>query len=106
MSLPDPVCPRTDRLRALTRRHFLTAGPLGSLALAQLLAAAGQHSSALDPLAPRPPHFAPRARRVIYLHMAGAPSQIDLFDPKPELARLDGQPISAELIQNERFAFI
>ena len=58
------------------------------------------------PMAPRPPHFAARAKRVIYLHMAGSPSQLDLFDHKPLLNRLDGQPVSEELIENERFAFI
>jgi hypothetical protein len=52
------------------------------------------------------PHFAPRAKRVIFLHMAGAPSQIDLFDPKPVLARYDGTPAPEELIRGERFAFI
>ena len=92
--------PRTEQLRLATRRAFLGAGGfgLGSLALADLLGA--------EERAPLLPHFAPRARRVLYLHMAGAPSQLDLFDPKPELARLDGKPVSEELIRNERFAFI
>jgi hypothetical protein len=92
--------PRSERLQLATRRAFLRASGLGlgSLALADLLAA--------DERAPLLPHFAPRARRVLYLHMAGAPSHLDLFDPKPALARLDGQPVSQELIQNERFAFI
>ncbi|MCE7974201.1 MAG: DUF1501 domain-containing protein [Leptolyngbya sp. PLA1] len=58
------------------------------------------------PLAAKPPHFPARAKRVIFLHMAGAPSQIDLFDPKPMLARHDGQPAPEELIKGERFAFI
>ncbi|MEO0478063.1 MAG: DUF1501 domain-containing protein [Planctomycetota bacterium] len=52
------------------------------------------------------PHFAPRVKRVIWLHMAGSPSQLDLWDPKSKLAELDGQPIPEEFIQNERFAFI
>jgi hypothetical protein len=92
--------PRLDSLRLATRRQFLTAGAagFGSLALANLLAA--EDGAALLP------HFAPRARRVLYLCMAGAPSQLDLFDPKPELARRDRQPISEDVIQNERFAFI
>ena len=57
-------------------------------------------------MAPRPPHFAAKAKRIIYLHMAGSPSQIDLLDEKPKLAELDGKPVSTELIQMERFAFI
>jgi hypothetical protein len=92
--------PRAERLQLATRRAFLRAGGLGlgSFALAELLAAEEPEL--------RLPHFTPRARRVLYLHMAGAPSQLDLFDQKPELARLDGKPVSEELIKNERFAFI
>src|SRR5207237_5580798 len=50
-------------------------------------------SSPANPLAPRPPHFVPRARSVIFLFMSGGPSHVDLFDPKPDLIRLAGQPI-------------
>jgi hypothetical protein len=57
-------------------------------------------------LAPRPPHFAPKAKSVIYLFMAGAPSQVDLLDFKPKLQELDGQHVPEELLQGERFAFI
>jgi hypothetical protein len=73
----------------------LTGGGFGALALRallgqdQLLAAA----PSANPLAPRPPHFAPRAKSVIFLFMYGGPSHVDLFDPKPELARRHGQPI-------------
>ncbi|MSR63866.1 MAG: DUF1501 domain-containing protein [Planctomycetes bacterium] len=90
--------PRLEQLRLATRRQFLRAGAtgVGALALGTLLR--GEQGGL--------PHFAPRARRVIFLHMAGAPSALDLFDNKPELVRLNGQPISEELIQNERFAFI
>ncbi len=59
-----------------------------------------------DPMAPRPPHFAPRAKRVIYLFMAGAPSQLDLFDFKPSLKKFDGQPVPAEVVKDQRYAFI
>lgn len=52
------------------------------------------------------PHHAARAKRVIWLHMAGGPSSLDLFDPKPRLDELDGQPIPDSFIANERFAFI
>jgi uncharacterized protein (DUF1501 family) len=94
--------PRHEACRRATRRGFLGAGAAGfaSLALAELLAADEPGR------APRLPHFAPRARRVLWLHMAGSPSQLDLFDPKPELERWNGKPISEELIANERFAFI
>jgi hypothetical protein len=67
----------------LTRRHFLRESALGvgSLGLWSLLARDGLAGPREDPLPG--PHFAPKAKRVIYLHMAGSPSQIDLFDPKP-----------------------
>lgn len=81
----------------LCRRQFLqeAGGGFGALALAGLLAAekaarAGSHE---NPLAPRPTHFAPRARRVIWLFMHGGPSHVDLLDPKPELVRLSGTPL-------------
>jgi hypothetical protein len=99
------------RLQRITRRHFFeqTAFGIGGLALASLADA-----SPLEPqTGPRPQagpeaakRFAPRAKRVIYLFMAGAPSQIDLFDPKPALTKHDGEDIPAEFIQGERFAFI
>src|SRR5687768_2222348 len=52
-----------------------------------------------NPLAPRRPHAAPRAKRVIYLHMIGAPSHLDLFDPKPALVKHDGEPCPDELLK-------
>ena len=83
---------------------------LGAMALAQLL---GQSASAADanpapenPLAPRQPHFAPRARRVIFLFMAGAPSHLELFDHKPQLAKFDGTLPPPELLKGYRAAFI
>ena len=80
------------------------------MALGALLArGAGQTLAApatSSPFAPRRPHFAPRARRVIYLFMAGAPSQLELFDYKPQLAKLEGQPIPPSVIQGQRYAFI
>jgi hypothetical protein len=60
----------------------------------------------VNPLAPHQPHFAPRAKRAIYIHMAGSPSQLDLFDPKPKLKELNGQPCPESLFKKERFAFI
>ncbi|WP_262713119.1 DUF1501 domain-containing protein [Anseongella ginsenosidimutans] len=91
-------------LSYITRRHFLldcVAG-MGSIALGSLLAGCGSSiagtgaaPSLIDPanpMAPKIPHFAPRAKSVIYLHMAGAPSQLELFDYKPELHKLHNKP--------------
>lgn len=58
------------------------------------------------PLAPKSPHFAPKAKRIIYLHMAGAPSQLELFDYKPELHKLHGQDCPQSLLKGKEFAFI
>jgi len=97
-----------------TRRDFLstTASGLGSLALASLLQQEGYAKSAAKdvqrqgPLSPKPPHFAPKAKACIFIFMAGAPSQIDLFDPKPKLNELDGQPLPDSMLEDVRFAFI
>ena len=82
----------------LSRRVFLqrSAAGLGTIALGSLLQAhAGQ------------PHFAPKAKRIIFLFMAGGPSHVDLFDPKPRLNELDGQKIPAELLKDhQQFALI
>ena len=59
-----------------------------------------------NPLLPDLAHFAPKAKRVIYLHMAGAPSQLELFDHKPELAKLDGKECPKEFLEGKQFAFI
>jgi uncharacterized protein (DUF1501 family) len=105
-----------DHLRTITRRHFYgqCGVGLGQIALASLLAGelmpgvskAALAASADNPLAPRPSHYAPKAKRVIYLFMAGAPSQLDLFDYKPALVKHDGQPIPAEIVRDQRYAFI
>jgi hypothetical protein len=77
-----------------TRRELFSDafGGFGALALSSLLAEA----AAADPLAPKTPHFEPKAKSVIFLFMAGGPSQVDTFDPKPMLNKLDGQPLPAE----------
>lgn len=96
-----------DELRAVTRRHFFTQSAMfgiGSLALNALLRSDGLTATQNGPQAA--PHFAPKAKRVIFLFMAGAPSQLDLFDHKPALNKYDGQDIPQEFIQGERFAFI
>jgi len=100
-----------DRLQHLTRRHFLggSAMSLASMWLASLNGAKAAVKVARDaatPFAPAAPHFAPRAKRVIYLHMAGAPSQLELFDYKPELKKLDGKPCPQEFLEGRNFAFI
>ena len=104
-----------SRARSLliTRRHFFRecGVGVGKMALASLLtqgaaAAAPSGRAGGNPLAPRPPHYAPRARAVIHLFMAGAPSQLDLFDYKPELTRLEGKPIPPSVIMGQRYAFI
>jgi hypothetical protein len=108
---PIPLDP-LDHAQRLTRRHFFRrcGVGLGMMGLSSLLreqGLAGVPRTALDdPLAPRAPHFPGRARAVIYLHMAGAPSQLDLFDNKPLLRKLNNKPVPEEIIKNERFAFI
>jgi hypothetical protein len=99
-------------LLGLTRRHFFSrcALGLGSIALGSLLSerrafAAGPTALA-NPMAPRQPMFAPRAKNIIYLFMAGGPSQLELFDYKPRLVELNGQPIPQSYIEGKRFAFM
>ncbi|KAB2663569.1 MAG: DUF1501 domain-containing protein [Verrucomicrobia bacterium] len=90
---------------SLTRRAFLgrSAGGLGALALASLLKPDLLAAGGL----PGFPNFAPKARRIIFLFMAGGPSHVDLFDPKPKLNELDGKPIPPELLKtHQQFALI
>lgn len=96
-------------LERVTRRHFLQEGiaGLGSLWWASEVAGgAAKRRDPATPLAPLPPPREARAKHVIFLHMAGAPSQLELFEHKPELARLDGQDCPASLMEGKRFAFI
>lgn len=102
-----------ELLRRMTRRTFFkeVGYGIGGVALTSimstpLLAALQQEKKRQDPLAPKIPHFAPKAKSVIYLFMAGAPSQIDMFDQKPMLQKYDGQDCPEELLKGERFAFI
>ncbi len=95
----DPV---TQHNALLTRRHFFgrSSAGIGSAALASLLgggAAAAPGASGL-------PHFAPRAKRVIYLFMNGAPTHVDLFDYKPKLKELHGKPVPQEYVGGKRFS--
>src|SRR5688572_22065997 len=84
----------SDRNAMQTRRQMLfrCANGFGGLALASLLAEK-QASAAVDPLAPKPPHYKAKAKSVIFLFMDGGPSQIDTFDPKPRLRQDHGKPI-------------
>jgi hypothetical protein len=98
-----------DKVLNATRRQFLKRSGygIGALALAQLLGPDRASARTFGgPLDPRPPHFPPRAKRVIVLHMAGSPPQQDLFDWKPKLKELDRKPCPEELLEKERFAFI
>jgi hypothetical protein len=92
--------------RLLHRRAFFQRSSLGlgALALSGLLRES--LAATANPLSVHQPHFAPRAKRVIYLHMIGAPSQLDLFDPKPELVKRDGEKCPESLLAGKRFAFI
>ena len=99
---------RQEALR-VARRTFLgkTGLGLGAMALAGLgNASQGVTATKPDLLAPRQPHFAPKAKRVIHLFMTGAPSQLDLFDNKPELTKMEGKPLPPSVIAGQRYAFI
>ncbi|HTD66947.1 MAG TPA: DUF1501 domain-containing protein, partial [Candidatus Limnocylindria bacterium] len=100
-----------EALRAVTRRHFFRqcSVGLGGIALTSLLNErlfGRDQAYPLDPMFPKTPHFPAKAKRVIYLHMAGSPSQLDLFDYKPKLIEMSGQPCPESLFKKERFAFI
>ncbi len=89
----------------ISRRHFLQdcGIGLGKIAAAGLLTDSLTRSA---PAALPRPHFPGRAKAVIHLFMAGAPSQLDLFDPKPTLQRLEGKPLPKSIIGDQRYAFI
>src|SRR5262245_19531792 len=100
-----------DRLRQLeTRRHFFSrcGVGVGQIALASLLSEGGlcgATSKPANPTAPKPGHFPAKVRSVIYLFMAGAPSQFELFDYKPKLQEYDGKTAPESLLKGKRFAF-
>ncbi|MEP7272149.1 MAG: DUF1501 domain-containing protein, partial [Acidobacteriota bacterium] len=103
---------KNEYRKLLTRRHFFKecGVGLGSIALASLLEneALGQGTAAKtsNPFSAKAPHFAAKAKRVIYLFQAGAPSQLDLFDYKPQLAKYNGQPVPPEMVKDIDYAFI
>ena len=100
----------TPQILHQTRRHFFQdcAFGLGTIALGSLLQRDGARAAvpAAGPLDPRPAHFPGQAKSVIYLFMAGGPSQLELFDHKPQLQALHGKPIPASFIEGKRFAFM
>ncbi len=96
-------------LQEQTRRHFFRncGVGIGKIALASLLAGSSEAmADGTGPFAPKPTHFPAKAKRVIYLFMAGAPSQLELFDYKPKLAEMEGKPIPPSVIDGQRYAFI
>ncbi len=98
-----------EHRRDVTRRWFFKecGVGLGAIALRSLLGESAMAAAPdLNPLSPRKPHHAARAKRVIYLFMAGAPSHLELFDNKPELAKFNGTLPPPELLQGYRAAFI
>jgi uncharacterized protein (DUF1501 family) len=108
MTNPEIMNPGTD----VARRYFLKdcGYGLGKMALASLLAndlsRTTHAATATAPLAVRQSHFPPKAKRVIQLFMAGAPSQLELFDQKPLLTKLEGSPLPPSVIGDQRYAFI
>jgi hypothetical protein len=110
--IPPQAWNSSPELQTATRRHFFSqcGVGVGALGLASLLAPASAlpaaEDDATEPLRPRPPHFPPRIKRVIFLFMAGGPSQLEMFDYKPKLTEFNGQPIPESLIAGKRFAFM
>src|SRR5205823_8086587 len=106
------LTPTQEMLRAVTRRHFFRQAGfgIGAAALSSLLnryafassrsaTAANPAAGAVNPLAPKPPMFPAKAKSIIYLFMAGAPSQVDLLDYKPKLQQFDGQNIPDSFVK-------
>src|SRR5213594_4299006 len=94
-----------------TRRHFFRRCGIGvgQIALTQLLSSgrllAGP-AAATSPMDPKPPHFPAKVKNVIYLFMAGGPSQLEMFDYKPKLVEMNDQPIPQSFLEGRRFAFM
>ncbi|MEX2580694.1 MAG: DUF1501 domain-containing protein [Verrucomicrobiales bacterium] len=99
-----------EHLKDLTRRHFFRDCGVGLGKIGLSAAMAGGFGNlaraASSPLDPRDTHYSPRAKRVVFLFMAGAPSQLELFDDKPKLRQLDGKPIPPSVVAGQRYAFI
>lgn len=109
--MPQQTIPlRSHADHPQTRREFFLSGVsgLGGLGLAALLSdrPAAAAAGSANPLAPKPSHFAPKAKRCIFIFLAGAPSHVDLYDPKPLLNERSGEPLPESMTENVRFAFI
>jgi hypothetical protein len=110
--LPESFERWRQKAETQARRRFLgmSGYGLGAMALAQLIGggdrAKADEAELANPLAPKPPHFAPKAKNCIFIFLEGAPSQLDLYDPKPKLNELNGQPLPESMTKNVRFAFI
>ncbi|MEJ7618690.1 MAG: DUF1501 domain-containing protein, partial [Pyrinomonadaceae bacterium] len=107
MNIRDEIMLEAKQL--VSRRHFFRdcSVGLGGIALASLLGeSAGAQIKTDNPLAPKRSHYPGKARRVIYLFQAGAPSQLELFDYKPGLVKYNGQPVPKELLKDQNLAFI
>src|SRR4051812_46563342 len=102
--------PKLEQLQQVTRRSFLkSAGQLslGAMALASMMSrgANGAANQVTNPLSVKKPHYQPKVKRVIYLHMSGAPPHLDLFDYKPELVKYNDKPCPDEFLKGRKFAF-
>ena len=108
MNRYEPLPP--PKLLDLTRRHFFSrcSVGVGAMALSDLLCreSAGNSARSTNPLARQPGHYRPQAKSVIFLFMAGGPSQLEMFSYKPKLTELDGQAPPTNLLEGKRFAFL
>src|SRR5712692_10418953 len=105
------MTPEDKLLQFETRRQFFSrcGVGVGKIALASLITEqlrSAESAKAVNPTAPRPPHFPAKVKNVIYLFMAGAPSQLELFDYKPVLQQYDGKSTPESLLKGKRFAFM
>jgi hypothetical protein len=103
LALRKPSWPAVTSDRIKQAGHMAATDPIPLLGAGRASAA---RPPALNPLAPRLPHHAAKAKRVIYLFMGGAPSQLDLFDYKPSLQKYNGQPVPKEVVMGQKYAFI
>ena len=87
-----------DNVGSFNRRQMLRtfANGFGMIGLASLLAKENRAAEAVNPLAPKAPHFEPKAKRLIFLFMSGGPSHVDTFDPEPRLVKDNGKPLPFE----------
>jgi len=101
--------PILNNLEHTTRRHFLRDGSMGlgaaALAMLSMGQSKAQAATPLNPFAPKPSHFPAKAKRVIYLHLAGSPPHLDMFDYKPELIKHTGENCPDSFLKGKRFAF-